>query len=410
MFKKIFTKENDRLIFILITMFLNFLGFSVIIPILPFLVERFVPNPNELAIYMGILFSIYALCQFLSAPALGALSDLWGRRPILLISLAGSVIGYLFLALGGTYWLLLVGRIVDGLTGGNISTVYAYLADITDPAERSKYYGMVGAAGGFGFMIGPALGGILGAIHLVLPLYVAAAVTALNIVWGYFVLPESLKPEHKLEKFELSHLNPFGHLFKLFKIDILKDLFITSFIFFFAFNAIYSVTSIFAKDNFAWGTTQIGILLFVVGAVDIITQGFLIRKLIPKFGEVKLAIGGLVLCTVGILLAAFTSIYISVAFFYIGFIIMNLGDGILEPSVAGLTANAVGPKVQGRLQGASQAVQSVSRVLGPLFATWIYGTFRGLPYFSGVIFFGISILFMFLAIPSIKSHHVENAW
>ena len=139
MFKRLFNKSNDRLIFILVTMFLNFLGFSIIIPILPFLIERFIPNPNDLAIYVGIVFSVYAFCQFLAAPGLGALSDLWGRRPILLISLFGSVVGYLFLALGGAFWVILLGRIIDGLTGGNISTVYAYLADITDPKERSKY-------------------------------------------------------------------------------------------------------------------------------------------------------------------------------------------------------------------------------------------------------------------------------
>ena len=231
--RKFFTKENDRLIFILVTMFLNFLGFSIIIPILPFLIQRFIPNPNDLAIYVGIVFAVYAFCQFLASPGLGALSDRVGRRPILLVSLFGSVIGYLFLALGGSFWMILLGRVIDGLTGGNISTVYAYLADITDPKERSRYYGMIGAAGGFGFMIGPAVGGVLGAIHLTLPLYLAAGITTVNMVWGYFVLPESLKQENRTQKFEISHLNPFGHLFELFSIEILEKLFITSFIFFF---------------------------------------------------------------------------------------------------------------------------------------------------------------------------------
>jgi DHA1 family tetracycline resistance protein-like MFS transporter len=390
-------------------MFLNFLGFSIIIPILPFLVERFVPNPNLLAIYIGILFSTYALCQFLASPALGALSDLWGRRPVLLISLFGSIIGYLFLALGGSFPVLLIGRIIDGLTGGNISTVFAYLADITKPEERSKYYGMVGAAGGFGFMIGPAIGGVLGAVHLTLPLYLAAGITAVNMIWGYFVLPESLKPEHKLEKFELSHLNPFGHLFELFSIDILKQLFMTSFIFFFAFNAIYGITSIYSKDTFLWGTTQIGILLFIVGVIGIFAQGFLIRKLIPRFGEIKISIAGLVLSLIGITIAAFTSFYPSIIVFYIGFIILNLGDGILEPSIAGLTTNSVGPKMQGRLQGANQSIQSMARVLGPLFASFVYGYFRGAPYITGEIFFVIALFFLFASIPAIKAHHVKDA-
>jgi DHA1 family tetracycline resistance protein-like MFS transporter len=406
MFKKFFTKENDRLIFILVTMFLNFLGFSIIIPILPFLIERFIPNPNDLAIYVGIVFSVYAFCQFLAAPGLGALSDLWGRRPILLVSLLGSVVGYLFLGLGGSFAMILIGRVIDGLTGGNISTVYAYLADITEPKDRSKYYGMIGAAGGFGFMIGPALGGVLGAIHLTLPLFIAAGITAVNMIWGYFVLPESLKKEHRLVKFEISHLNPFGHLFELFNIKILSKLFITSFLFFFAFNAIYAVTSLYTKDVFGWNPTQIGLLLFVAGLIDIVSQGFLMRKLIPKLGEVKLSIIGLVLIIVGVALYATSSIFTTVVIFFTGSIIMNFGDGLLEPSISGLIANAVGPTMQGKVQGGSQSIQAVARVLGPLFAAFIYGYFKGLPFISAVIIFVISLLVLISAIPTIKAHRV----
>lgn len=410
MFHKFFTKENERLVFILVTMFLNFLGFSIIIPILPFLIERFIPNPHDLAMYIGIVFSVYAFCQFLAAPGLGRLSDLWGRRPILLISLFGSVVGYLFMALGGAFWIILLGRVIDGLTGGNISTVYAYLADITNPKERSKYYGMIGAAGGFGFMIGPAIGGVLGAVHLTLPLYLAAGITAVNMIWGYFVLPESLKPEHRLAKFELNHLNPFGHLFELFSIDILKKLFITIFLFYFGFNALYAVTAIFTKDTFAWNPTNIGILLFVVGLIDIISQGFLVRKLIPKLGEVKLAVIGLMLIITGILTAAITSLYVSTTIFYLGYIILNVGDGLFEPSVSGLIANSVGPTEQGRVQGGYQSVQAVARVLGPLFAAWLYGYFRGLPYIGEFIIFVTSLLVLLSAIPTIRAHHVKDSF
>jgi DHA1 family tetracycline resistance protein-like MFS transporter len=408
MFRNFFTGKNNRLIFILVTMFLNFLGFSIIIPILPFLIERFIPNPNDLAIYVGIVMAVYAVCQFLASPGLGTLSDLWGRRPILLISLFGSVVGYLFLALGGTFWLILLGRIIDGLTGGNISTVYAYLADITDPKERSKYYGMIGAAGGFGFMIGPALGGILGAIHLTLPLFVAAGITALNMVWGYFVLPESLKKENRLEKFEVSHLNPFGHLWELFSIKILSRLFAISFIFFLAFNAIYGINSVYTKDVFLWNPAQIGILLFVAGLIDIISQGFLIRKLMPKFGEIKLSVYGLLLIIVGISIAAVTSIFKSELFFYVGFIVMNFGDGLLEPSISGLIANSVGPKMQGKVQGGNQSVQAMARILGPLLGAWLFGYFKGLPFFGAVGLFVISLLILLSAIPTIKNHEVKN--
>jgi MFS transporter, DHA1 family, tetracycline resistance protein len=408
MFAKIFNKKNDKLIFILVTMFLNFLGFSIIIPILPFLIEKFIPNPGSLAIYVGVVFSIYAFCQFLAAPGLGALSDLWGRRPILLISLLGSVIGYLFLAWGGSFLMIMTGRMIDGITGGNISTVYAYLADITDPKDRSKYYGMIGAAGGFGFMIGPAVGGILGAIHLTLPLFLAAGITAVNMIWGFFVLPESLKKEHRLQKFEISHLNPFGHLFELFSIQILSKLFITSFIFFFAFNAIYGITSIYTKDLFAWNPTQIGLLLFIVGLIDIISQGYLVRKFIPVFGEVILSLLGLILIISGIGIAAVTSINPSVVIFYTGFIIMNFGDGLLEPAISGLISNAVGPKKQGKVQGGYQSIQAVARILGPLFAATVYGYFRGAPYIGVTILFIISLGVLVSAIPAINNHQVED--
>ena len=410
MFHRFFQGKNSRLVFILVTMFLNFLGFSIIIPILPFLIERFIPNPNELALYVGIVFSVYAFCQFLAAPGLGALSDLWGRRPILLLSLFGSVVGYLLMALGGTFWIILLGRIVDGLTGGNISTVYAYLADITDPKDRSKYYGMIGAAGGFGFMIGPAIGGVLGSVHLTLPLFLAAGITAVNMVWGYFVLPESLHTDHRTAKFEPGHLNPFGHLSQLFSVGIIRRLFVTGFIFFFSFNAIYGITSVYTKDVFLWSPTEIGLLLFVVGVVDIIAQGYLVRKLIPKFGEVKLSMIGLCLTITGIAAAAVTSFVPSTILFYIGFIIMNFGDGLLEPSMSGLISNAVGPKLQGKVQGGYQSIQSVARILGPLFAAGVYGYFRGLPYIGVTILFAVSLVVLFAAVPTIRAHHVKDSF
>lgn len=408
--RNFFSKENERLVFILVTMFLNFLGFSIIIPILPFLVEKFIPNPNHLAFYVGILLSVYSLCQFLASPGLGALSDLWGRRPILLVSLFGSIIGYLLLAFGGAFWVLLLGRVIDGLTGGNISTVYAYLADITEPKERIKYYGMVGAAGGFGFMIGPAIGGFIGAVHLSAPLLFAAGITFLNMIFGYFVLPESLKKEHKLEKFELNHLNPFGHLFDLFSINLIKKLFTSTFFYYLALFGIYGITSIYAKDVFHWGTVQIGILLFSVGIIDILSQGYLIRKLIPKLGEVKVGILGLILASLGFLTVIFTAFYTSVVLFYIAFMILNVGDGLIEPALSGLVANSVGPRLQGRVQGGSQSVQSMARILGPIVSAWAYYTWRGLPYLSATLLSFVALFVLIIAIPTIKSHKVHDAF
>ncbi len=361
-------------------MFLNFLGFSIIIPILPFLVGKYEHSTNAIALYVGLLLSAYSFCQFIAAPGLGALSDKFGRRPILLFSLFGSVIGYIFLGIGGALWVLFLGRIIDGLTGGNISTVFAYVADITEPSERGKYYGILGAAGGFGFMIGPAIGGILGHISLATPLFIAAGVTLVNMVWGYFVLPESLHKEQRLEKVNFTHLNPFAQFNHIFSIQILRRLFLSGFIFFFALFALYGNASVFLKDVFKFNVTQIGLLLFVVGILDIISQGFLVRKLIPIMGELKLASLGLLFSIVGFATIATTAVFTIPAILFLGIVLLNIGDGLYEPSASGLISNSIGPKMQGRVQGANQGMQSVSRVVGPIFAAWTYQYWSGLPY------------------------------
>lgn len=404
---KIFSSGNKQLSFILVTMFLNFLGFSIIIPIMPFLIEKYV-GASHVALFVGLMLSSYALCQFLAAPGLGALSDVHGRRPILLISLFGSVVGYLLLGLGGSLGILFLGRIIDGLTGGNISTVYAYMADITKPQDRGKFYGMLGAAGGFGFMIGPAIGGMVGAIHLSLPLYLAAGITFLNMIWGYFVLPESLPKEHKVGKLDLRHLNPFGHLTDVFSIQALKQLFIVCFLFYLAFNAMYGNAAVYMKDVFGWNTTQIGMLLFLVGLLDIISQGFLVRKLLPKLGAMQISIIGLLLCIVGFAIAALTAVIPAVILFILAIIAMNIGDGLFEPSSSGLISNTVGPRMQGRVQGASQGMQSIARVVGPLLSALVYQYWRGLPYVTESALVLLSLIVLFSSISIINKHTVQE--
>jgi DHA1 family tetracycline resistance protein-like MFS transporter len=385
-------------------MFLNFLGFSILFPILPFIIEQYVKNANQTAFYTGLLLSIYALCQFISAPGLGALSDRFGRKPILLISLLGSVIGYLILGWGGALWVLFLGRMIDGLTGGNISTIYAYMADITKPQDRGKYFGMLGAAAGFGMVFGPAIGGFVGAIHLSLPLYIAAAITLLDIIFGILILPESLQSEHKVQKLDFHHLNPFLQFNHIFSVKVLGRLFIMGFIFFVAMNAMYGNNSIFLKDVFSWNVTQIGMLLFVIGLVDIFTQGFLINKLLPKFGDVKVAILGLAIAICGFLIALSTTFFVFPALIYVGLIIINVGDGLFEPSQGSLISTSAGPHMQGRVQGANQGMQSIARTIGPFFAAWIYQYWRGFPYASEAILVVISLIIFVFSVSTIKAH------
>jgi DHA1 family tetracycline resistance protein-like MFS transporter len=371
------------------------------------MVEKYVTNPNDVAIYVGSLLSVYALCQFFSSPGLGALSDRFGRKPILLISLLGSVIGYIILGIGGALWVLFLGRIIDGLTGGNISTIYAYMADITEPKDRGKYFGMLGASAGFGMMFGPAIGGFLGAIHLSAPLFIAAGITTIDMLFGYFVLPESLKDEHKTTKLDLQHLDPFRQFHHIFTTKILARLFATGFIFFLAMNAMYGNNSIFLKDVYRWNVRDIGMFLFLIGIVDIFSQGFLIRKLLPIFGDVKVAVMGLVLTVVGFAIAASAAIIVSPALIITGLIILNIGDGLFEPSQGSLVSTSAGPQMQGRVQGANQGMQSIARIVGPFLAAWIYGFWRGLPYTSEAILIFVSLIIFLGSVSTIHTHQAQ---
>lgn len=390
------TAENERLVFILLTMFLNFLGFSILFPILPFIIGKYVANPHSLAFYVGSVLSVYALCQFISAPGLGALSDKFGRKPVLLLSLFGSVIGYLVLGFAGSLWMVFLGRIIDGLTGGNISTIYAYMADITKPQERGKYFGLLGAAGGAGMIFGPVIGGFAGTIRLSLPLFIAAAITSIDILFGYFILPESLPHHLKTNEFDLKHLNPFRQFSHIFSVDILKRLFLAGFIFFIALNGMYGNNAVFLKDVFRWNSAQIGILLFIIGFVDIFSQGFLINKLLPKYGETAISKAGLTLTGMGFFIACISSFIPSIYLIYPALIILNIGDGLFESCLAGLISKSVGPHMQGRVQGANQSMQSIARIIGPFAVALLYSFWKGLPYFSeGVLVIIALIVFFF---------------
>lgn len=401
--KKFFSPENRQMSFILLTTFLNFLGFSIIIPIIPFLVQKYVGmNHDKVALYVGLLLSSYALCQFLAAPGLGMLSDRFGRRPILLISLFGSVIGYLVMGFGGALWMLFFGRIIDGLTGGNISTIYTYIADITEPKDRGKYYGLLGAAGGVGFMLGPAIGGLTAHINLVAPLFIAAAITMANVVWGYFVLPESLHPNHRLTTVNISHLNPFFQFQHIFSVKVLKVLFLVTFIFFFAFSGLMGVNAVYMKDILNWNATQIGLTLSIVGLIDIFAQGYLVRILLTKFGESNTAIIGLIINGLGYLIYTLVAIFISPVILYLAVVTFVLGDGLFEPAISGLISNSVDRRMQGRVQGANQGIQALTRIIGPLYGVFLYRYHPNLPYLTSSILIAIAVIVLIFSFPRIK--------
>lgn len=397
---------NKPFLFILFTGFLSILGIGVIIPVIPFIVEKYVDpaHTNEIAVYVGLLVSLYSFCQFFAAPVLGALSDKYGRRPVLLLCLFGSAIGYILFGIGGSLTVLFIARAIDGITGGDVSTVIAYVADVTKPQERGKYFGVVGATIGLGFMLGPTIGGLVASISLSAPVFLAAGFTIINMIYGYFVLPESLDKQHRMADFSLHHLNPFLQLNNILKNNILKALLITGFFYFFAFSELTSIITVFFKDTFHWTPGNIGLYFFVLGMGDIFTQGYLTGKLLPKFGPVKLAFAGFITTGIAYLINSVIPVFSYVFLAYVYIVIYAVGSGLFEPSFGGLLSGVAGPQEQGRVQGASQSMQSITRIIAPLLAAFLYQFNHSLPWISCVLCSLIGAVCLFKFKKDIASH------
>lgn len=350
---------------------LNGIGMTIVFPVFPFLIGNYVPA-YQVAIGLNALVSVYALCEFFSAPVFGALSDHLGRKPILIVSLLGSAIGYLVLGMGGVLWVLFLGRIVDGLTAGNISTLFAYVADSTEPEERTKWFGYIGGAMGIGTMIGPAIGGFLGIRSITFPFYVTAGITFLSILCVYFFLPESLALEKRTEHFSTKSLNAFVHIKGIFSVKEAASLLILGAFFsiglcLYQFNA-----SIFLKDVFAWGPAFIGGILTLVGVCDIVGRVILLPKLLKKFSERSVGIAGLCGLTIGLGLLFMSAFNVSAALFIMAVIFIALGEGLFDPSYNSRLSQSVSEDKQGQLQGANQSLQAAYHVFVPLISAAIY--------------------------------------
>lgn len=391
--------------FLVVTAFLNTMGFGVLSPVLPFIVQRYISDQHSLATVVGWLVASYALCQFIAAPGLGILSDRYGRRPLLLICLLGSAVGYVLFGLGGALWVLFLARIIDGLTGGNTSILFAYIGDISAPEERARYFGLFGAAAGLGFIVGPLIGGFASQISYSAPVYLAAAIFIANSIWGYFNFPESLRKEHRATRASLAELNPLKQLRSVFALPQVRWLLLATFFFAFPFAVFASISTVLVKDSLGWSPVGIGLIYFAVGVGDILMQGVLMGRLLPIFGEVKLAIAGLVCEMIAYLLIGFIAVVPSPLFLWAGILVYIVGSGLIEPSLGGLISRAAGPGQQGIVQGGSQSMGSLARILGPLYGGVLYARFgHASPYWSGALIVGLAILATGLSSPSIPAH------
>ncbi|OKP98508.1 MFS transporter [Paenibacillus sp. P46E] len=386
------TVDKHALIFGLISVFLCGIGFSIIAPVVPFLVQPYTSNPGEQAIVVTLLTSVYALCVFFAAPVLGALSDKYGRRPLLLICLFGSAVGYLVFGIGGALWVLFAGRIIEGVTGGSISTIFAYFADIIPPEQRTKYFGWVSAVVGVGTVIGPTLGGLLAKFGYSVPMYFGAVITLLNVAYGFFFMPESLGKNNRLKEITLVRLNPFIQLASILSMKNLSRLLISAFLLWIPNGSLQAVFSQFTMDTFSWKPAIIGLMFSIMGFQDIISQGLIMPKLLKRFSDEQIAILGMVSEMIGYSLFALSALFSFYPLFIAGMFIFGFGDSVFGPSFNGMLSKSVDSSEQGRIQGGSQSIQALARMIGPIIGGQIYVSLgHAAPAFMGVILIAAAI-------------------
>lgn len=357
--------------FILVTLFLDVLGIGLIIPILPRLIEDLSGgNVSSASTTFGLLAALYSLMQFVFAPVLGSLSDHFGRRPVILGSLLGSGLDYLLLAIAPTLGWFYLGRIIAGVTGANITAASAYIADVSPPEKRAQSFGLIGAAFGLGFIAGPALGGVLGHWGLRVPFWVAAGLSLVNWAYGMWVLPESLKPEHR-RAFAWRRANPVGSLRSLRRHPVVLGLTGTFFLIYLAQTAVHSTWVLYTGYRYHWNVAQTGLSLAIVGVMAAVVQGGLVGKIVPRLGEQKAI-------AIGLSINVFTMAGYGLAtegwMIYVILFLGSLG-GISGPAAQGLISKSVAVDEQGAVQGALSSVGSVAGVLGPPIASGLFGFF-----------------------------------
>ena len=378
------SKRTPALPFILVTVLIDVIGVGIIIPIMPeLLAELGIADAGKASFTGGLLVFSYAFMQFFCAPILGGLSDRYGRRLIILISLFGLTIDYLIMGFAPNITWLFIGRIIAGIGGASFTTASAYIADISSPEKRAQNFGMIGAAFGVGFILGPILGGFLGDIDVRLPFFISAGLSFLNWLYGFFILPESL-PKESRRPFQWKRANPVGTLRSLKKYPLLKNFFIAFFIIYVAGHAVQSNWSFFGKEVFNWGSFEIGLSLTIVGVCVAIVQAVLIRKAVKTLGQKKTVYLGLLFNFFGLILFALTT----QEWMIYSFLIVYVLGGLAGPTLQGIMSNQVPGNEQGELMGALTSLQSLGNIAGPLVmtGTFMYFTTTAPVYFPGSAF------------------------
>ena len=365
--------RSAALAFIFVTVVLDVLALGIIIPVLPTLVKNFLGgNTASAASIFGVFGTVWALMQFVFSPVIGVLSDRFGRRPVILLSNFGLGLDYIVMALAPTLGWLFVGRVISGITGASFTTAGAYIADVTPMEKRAAGYGMMGAAWGLGFVLGPALGGLLGAVNPRLPFWCAAGLTLLNAMYGLFVLPESL-PRERRRRFAWKRANPVGSLKLLRSHHELFGLSAVSFIYFLSHQVFPSVFVLYVGYRYGWDARTVGLTLAGVGVCNIIVQGGLVRPVVARLGERKTLLLGLCFGIAGF------SIYGFAATGWVFWLAIPLSApiGLYNPAAQGIMSHHVSPSEQGELQGANSSITGITGMIGPLLFTSTFATFIG---------------------------------
>jgi len=383
-------------------MLMDIIGLSILGPVAPYIVKQY----SRDALMIAMLTVIYAGALFFAAPILGKISDRVGRRPVLLVSVFGSAIGYFVFGIGGALWVLFLSRLIDGITGGNLSTAAAYIADVSRPEERAKNFTLIGMAYGVGFIVGPALGGVLGQVSLTAPIFAAGVVSLISVGFIYFLLPESL-PREKRETspLRIQDFNPFVSIGDMMRKPGVGLILIVTALFNFSFDGINSTLAVFIVDKFLAQPWAIGVLFVLSGVATTIMQVTLVRTLLPKYGEKRMAIFSLSGDGIGALLIFFAPVFWML--FPIIFV-QSMVVSFIFSALSTMAANRVTDGEQGQLAGVSAAVNGLVAALGPLWAGVVYDRVMvGAPLWMGAILFGVACL-LTLQI-KVKSIHSESS-